>query len=344
MTRRSKSHTWRKTWLQALCVLVLLLGLALFWALKPLSMRSDVVDLTIEPGTSVRGVAQAVADSGIEVWPTGLWLLMRLSGQSRQLRAGSYELMPGASAWDVVKKLIRGDQSLKSITVIEGWTLAQMRRLVDQADGLKHDTLGLSDAQLMAKLGRPDTTAEGRFFPDTYNYGKGTSDLRLYQRALQAMDRQLAKAWQGRAAGIELKSADQALILASIIEKETGQAKDRSMISSVFHNRLRLGMPLQTDPTVIYGLGSQFDGNLRRKHLVTDHPWNTYTRSGLPPTPIALPGRAALRAAVTPAASQALYFVARGDGSSQFSDDLAAHNAAVARYQLHRAPPLGKAQ
>jgi UPF0755 protein len=317
---------------------------ALFWALKPLSLRSDVVDLTIEPGTSVRGVAQAVVDSGVDVWPGGLWLLMRISGQSRQLRAGSYEITSGTSAWDLVKKLVRGDQSLKSITVIEGWTLAQMRRWVDQADGLRHDTQGWTDGQLMAQLGRADMPAEGRFFPDTYNYGKGTSDLRLYQRALQAMDRQLDRAWQGRAAGIALKTPDEALILASIIEKETGQAKDRAMISSVFHNRLRMGMPLQTDPTVIYGLGSSFDGNLRRKHLVTDHPWNTYTRTGLPPTPIALPGRAALRAAVTPAASQALYFVARGDGSSQFSDDLAAHNAAVQRYQLQRLVPSGKAQ
>ncbi len=309
-----------------------------------MSLRSDTVDLYIEPGTSVRGVAQTVADSGVDVWPTGLWLLMRLSGQSRMLRAGSYEITPGTSPWALVSKLIRGDQNLKSITVIEGWTLAQMRRLVDQAEGLRHDTQGLSDGQLMAQLGHPEWAAEGRFFPDTYNYGKGSSDLRLYQRALQSMQRQLAKAWQGRAEGIELTSADQALTLASIIEKETGQGRDRPLISAVFHNRLRLGMPLQTDPTVIYGLGAQFDGNLRRKHLQTDHPWNTYTRHGLPPTPIALPGRAALRAAVAPAHSPALYFVARGDGSSEFSNDLAAHNAAVARYQLQRAAPPGKAQ
>jgi UPF0755 protein len=327
-----------------LTLVTLLLLAGLWWAWTPMALRTDTVDLNIEPGTSVRGVAQAVAGSGVDVWPAGLWMLMRLSGQSRMLRAGSYEITAGTSPWALVKKLVRGDQSLKSLTVIEGWTVAQMRRLVDQAEGLRHETLGWSDAQLMAQLGRPKQTAEGRFFPDTYNYGKGTSDLRLYQRALQAMDRQLSKAWQGRAAGIALKTPDEALILASIVEKETGQARDRPMIASVFHNRLQLGMPLQTDPTVIYGLGQHFDGNLKRKHLVTDHPWNTYTRQGLPPTPIALPGRAALRAAVVPAQSRALYFVARGDGSSEFSNDLAAHNAAVARYQLHRIQPPGKAQ
>jgi UPF0755 protein len=344
MATRNKSPIWRRPWLQALTLVALLLLAGLWWSLTPMALRTDTVDLNIEPGTSVRGVAQAVVDSGVDAGPTGLWLLMRLSGQSRMLRAGSYEITAGTSPWALVKKLVRGDQSLKSLTVIEGWTVAQMRRQVDQAEGLRHETLGWSDAQLMAQLGRPNQAAEGRFFPDTYNYGKGTSDLRLYQRALQAMDRQLAKAWQGRAAGIELKTPDEALILASIIEKETGQARDRPMIASVFHNRLQLGMPLQTDPTVIYGLGAHFDGNLRRKHLTTDHPWNTYTRLGLPPTPIALPGRAALRAAVVPAQSRALYFVARGDGSSEFSNDLAAHNAAVARYQLHRIQPPGKAQ
>jgi len=191
----------------------------------------------------------------------------------------------------------------------------------------------LSDEEVMSHLGLAGVAPEGRFFPDTYMVGKGTSDLKLLQRAAQAMQRQLSLAWETRDMGLPLKSADEALILASIIEKETGLVSDRPMISSVFINRLRINMPLQTDPTVIYGLFEQFDGNLRRVDLQTDHPWNTYTRRGLPPTPIAMPGKGALHAALHPATSQALYFVARGDGSSQFSNTLDDHNAAVNRYQ-----------
>jgi UPF0755 protein len=190
----------------------------------------------------------------------------------------------------------------------------------------------------MALLGRPGQAPEGRFFPDTYAHGKGDSDVRILSRAMKAMDRQLANAWLARAERNELTTAEQALILASIVEKETGKASDRRMISSVFHNRLRVGMPLQTDPTVIYGMGEAFDGNLRRRDLQTDHPWNTYTRKGLPPTPISMPGKAALLAAVQPERSQAFYFVARGDGSSEFSANLEDHNAAVDRYQRRRQP------
>ncbi len=342
---KRKTSLWRAPGLWAVLIaLKLCSAIVLYWVFTPMDQRTPVVDLSIEPGTSVRGVAEAVVASGVEVSPRALWLMMRLSGQSRQLRAGSYELTQGTTPWQLLQKLVRGDQSLRALTVVEGWTLTQMRRLIDQADGLRHDTQGLSDDDLMSKLGRAGVPAEGRFFPDTYTYGKGSSDLRIYQRALQAMDRQLARAWQARSADGVLTSPEQALILASIVEKETGRASDRALISSVFHNRLRIGMPLQTDPTVIYGLGERFDGNLKRIHLRTDHPWNTYTRPGLPPTPIALPGKAALWAAVQPAQSRALYFVARGDGSSQFSDDLAAHNAAVERYQLRRQGPSSKAQ
>ena len=327
-----------------LIAMTISLACALFWVFAPMAQREAVVDLSIEPGTSVRGVAEAVVASGVDVSPQAFWLLLRLSGKSRQLRAGSYEVTLGTSPWQLMQKLVRGDQSLRTLTVVEGWTLAQMRKWVDQAEGLRHDTLGLSDADLMARLGRAGLSAEGRFFPDTYTYGKDTPDWRIYERALKAMDRQLARAWQARSERSVLLSPEHALILASIVEKETGLASDRAMISSVFHNRLRIGMPLQTDPTVIYGLGSGFDGNLKRIHLRTDHPWNTYTRNGLPPTPIALPGKAALWAAVQPAPSKALYFVARGDGSSQFSDDLPSHNAAVERYQLRRQSSPAKAQ
>lgn len=185
----------------------------------------------------------------------------------------------------------------------------------------------------MQKLGAPGTPAEGRFFPDTYTYSRGSSDLAVLKRALHAMDRKLAQAWEQRAPDSPLKSPEQALVLASIVEKETGRPSDRPEIAGVFTNRLRIGMLLQTDPTVIYGMGEAFDGNLRRRDLLKDTPWNTYTRPGLPPTPIAMPGQAALLAAVKPARTQALYFVARGDGSSQFSATLEEHNRAVNKYQ-----------
>lgn len=344
----AKRKTPKRTiirWVSGLALgLLLSVGTSCYWILTPLSLKSDVVDLAIEPGTSVRGVAQTIVASGVDTSPRALWLWFRLSGQSRTLRAGSYEITTGTSPWKLLQKLVRGDESLRALTIPEGWSLAQMRRLIDQAEGLRHETRGMSDAELMAHLGRPGLWAEGRFYPDTYTYGKGSSDVRIYQRALQAMERQLGRAWNVKNSGLALESSEQALILASIIEKETGQAGDRPLISAVFHNRLRLKMPLQTDPTVIYGLGSDFDGNLKRIHLRTDHPWNTYTRNGLPPTPIALPGKAALLAAVQPASNQALYFVARGDGSSQFSQTLEEHNAAVERYQLRRQNASGKAQ
>lgn len=303
------------------------------WVLRPLPLKSPTVDVSIEPQTSVRGMAQATVAAGVDVDPTLLYWLFRLSGQSRNLRAGSYEITQGQTAWDWVRKLSRGEENLRAVSLIDGWTFRQFRQALDKADGLKHETRGLSDADIMARLGQTGVAAEGRFFPDTYTYGKGTSDWRVLERAAKAMQRQLERVWAQRSPGSVLQNPEEALILASIVEKETGSAADRAMIASVFHNRLRLGMPLQTDPTVIYGLGESFDGNLRRNDLRTDHPWNTYTRKGLPPTPIAMPGRQALLAAVQPAQSQALYFVARGDGSSVFSRSLDEHNAAVNRYQ-----------
>ena len=306
------------------------------WVLRDLPLSREVVELTIEPGTSVRGIDQLSVDSGVEVNPDLLYWFIRLSGQSRLLRAGSYEVKTGESAWDLLQKLSRGEESLQALVLVEGWTFRQFRAALDRSEHLQHLTRGQTDEAIMAQLGRSDQAAEGRFFPDTYTHGKGDSDLRIMHRAMKAMDRQLANIWQARAERIELTNAEQALILASIVEKETGKASDRRMISSVFHNRLRVGMPLQTDPTVIYGMGEAFDVNLRRRDLQTDHPWNTYTRKGLPPTPIAMPGKAALLAAVQPERSDAFYFVARGDGSSAFSKNLDDHNAAVDRYQRRR--------
>ena len=304
-----------------------------YWAWTPLSLKTPTVDLSIDPQTPVKEMAQVVVDAGVDTHPWLVYAFFRASGQSRKLRAGSYELNQGNTPMDLLRKLTRGEESLQAVALIDGWTFTQFRAALNKAEGLKHDTQGMSDAQIMAKLGIQGVAAEGRFFPDTYTYGKGTSDLRVLTRAAHAMDKQLAAAWAHRLPNIQVNTPEEALILASIVEKETGRESDRTTISRVFHNRLAIGMPLQTDPTVIYGLGSSFDGNLRRADLQTDHPWNTYTRKGLPPTPIAMPGRNALKAAVQPAESDALYFVARGDGTSQFSATLDEHNAAVNRYQ-----------
>ena len=304
-----------------------------WWVLTPMSLPTPTVDVSIEPQTPVRGIAQAVADAGVDVPPVVLYAFFRASGQSRKLRAGSYELSQGNTPLDLLRKLSRGEESLKAISLIDGWTFRQFRAALSKAEGLKHDAKDLSDDELMAKLGMPGVAPEGRFFPDTYTYGKGTSELHVMERAAKAMTKQLAAAWGQRQSDIQIKTIDEALILASIVEKETGRESDRTTISRVFHNRLAVGMPLQTDPTVIYGMFDNFDGNLRRADLRTDHPWNTYTRKGLPPTPIAMPGRNALKAAVQPAPSNALYFVAKGDGTSYFSATLEEHNAAVNRYQ-----------
>jgi UPF0755 protein len=274
-----------------------------------------------------------VADAGVRVPWQLLYGWFRFSGQDRQIRAGSYELEQGVTPRLLLNMLVRGEEATRSIVLVEGWSFRQVRAALAKAEQLKPETLGQSDEELMARLGKPGLHPEGRFFPDTYTYSKGSTDLALLQRAMRAMDKKLEAAWAARASDLPLKTADEALILASIVEKETGVAKDRAEIAAVFINRLRAGMPLQTDPTVIYGLGMRFDGNLRKKDLQADTPWNTYLRPGLPPTPIAMPGKAALLAAVQPAQSKSLYFVSRGDGSSHFSTSLDEHNRAVNRYQ-----------
>ncbi|MFZ2123214.1 MAG: endolytic transglycosylase MltG [Rhodoferax sp.] len=320
--------------IQFFLVLALALGgLAFWWLNHDLPLTAATLDLSVEPGTTPRGVAQATVDSGVQTSPALLYWWFRLSGQARQIKAGSYALETGLTPYRLLAKLTRGDEALRSVTLVEGWTFKQVRAALLKAEHLKPDSKGLSDALIMEQLGLPGRHPEGRFYPDTYTYAKGSSDLKVLLRALHAMDKQLTQAWQARAVDTPLKAPEDLLILASIIEKETGQPSDRPMVASVFSNRLRLGMMLQTDPTVIYGLGEGFDGNLRRRDLLADTPWNTYTRNGLPPTPIAMPGKASLLAAAKPANSRALYFVARGDGSSQFSDSLDAHNRAVNKFQ-----------
>jgi UPF0755 protein len=300
---------------------------------QPLIITSATLDLSIEPGTSPRGVAQDAVDSGVQTSPTLLYWWFRLSGDARLIKAGSYELEAGLTPRNLLAKLTRGEEALRSVTLVDGWTFKQVRLALSKAERLTPDTQGLEPSFIMQRLGQPQRQPEGSFYPDTYTYAKGSSDLKVLQRAMRAMDHHLAQAWSQRAANSPLKSPEELLTLASIVEKETGRASDRPLVSAVFNNRLRIGMMLQTDPTVIYGLGDKFDGNLRRRDLLTDTPWNTYTRAGLPATPIAMPGKASLLAAAQPAQSRALYFVARGDGSSQFSDTLDAHNRAVNKYQ-----------
>lgn len=308
-------------------------GGAAWWANQKLVLTADSVDLSIEPGTSVRGVAQAASDAGVQVDPALLYWWFRLSGEARQIKAGSYEIDANTTPRSLLRKLVRGEESLRTLTLVDGWNFKQVLEALLKEELLTHTTRGLEPDLIMSMLGRPGVHPEGRFYPDTYNYAKGSSDLAVLKRAMRAMDKKLEWAWSQRQPNTILKTPEQALILASIVEKETGRASDRAMIAGVFTNRLRIGMLLQTDPTVIYGLGENFDGNLRRRHLQADTPWNTYTRGGLPPTPIAMPGKASLLAAVQPANTKALYFVARGDGTSQFSASLEEHNRAVNKFQ-----------
>ena len=315
---------------------LLIFGGGLWWLHEPIALRlqpgSAVVDLEIEPGTTANGVAEAVVASGGEASLLLLQAWFRFSGQARLIKAGSYELVSGTSPRKLLNMLVRGEETLKSVTLVEGWTFTQVRAALQKADQLVPDTVAQTPEAIMAQLGKPGVHPEGRFFPDTYTYAKGSSDLAVLKRAARAMDKRLDAAWSLRSLDTPLKSPDQALILASIVEKETGKPGDRGQIGGVFSNRLRLGMPLQTDPSVIYGIGSQFDGNLRKRDLQSDTPYNTYTRTGLPPTPIAMPGKAALLAAVQPAPTKALYFVSRGDGTSEFSENLDGHNRAVNKY------------
>ncbi len=321
--------------LLALIVLVgsALGGAAYWWLHQPLELGTQPLELAIEPGTTPRGIARDAVAAGVRTDARLLYAWFRFSGQDRAIKAGNYEIPPGTTPIGLLQKLARGEEALRAFTLVEGWNWRQVRQALAREEQLQHDAATLTDEALMARLGRPGVHPEGRFFPDTYTYAKGSSDIALLRRALHAMDRHLEAAWAQRAADTPLKSADEALILASIVEKETGKASDRGRIASVFTNRLRAGMLLQTDPTVIYGLGEKFDGNLRRRDLQTDQPWNTYTRAGLPPTPIAMPGKASLLAAVQPDPTGALYFVAKGDGTSHFSASLQEHNRAVNRYQ-----------
>lgn len=323
----------RKLFLFGALMLTVLAAAFAWVALSPIGMQREPVEFTIAPGSSLRAVTREIAAAGAELDPWLLLLLGKLLRVEASIKAGSYQIGQGVTPLDLLRKLSRGDVTQAELAFIEGWTFRQMRERLDAHPDLQHDTSGLSEAEIMRLLGAPNDAAEGLFFPDTYLFAKRSSDVDLLARAYRAMRRHLAREWPTREEGLPYRDAYQALIMASIIEKETGRDVDRAQIAGVFVNRLRQGMLLQTDPTVIYGLGERFDGNLRKRDLLADTPYNTYARTGLPPTPIAMPGLASLQAALHPSRTEALYFVARGDGSSHFSRTLDEHRQAVTRYQ-----------
>ncbi|MEJ7804973.1 MAG: endolytic transglycosylase MltG [Telluria sp.] len=304
-----------------------------YWAGQPITSSGEPVEFAIKPGSGVGVASQQIARAGVPVNPYMFSMLARVMRSDAKIKAGTYELKPGTSPRALINQLVRGEFAQESLTIIEGWTFRQMRAAVAASKSLNHDTATWSDKELMAKISTEYKDPEGLFFPDTYLFAKGSSDLKIYKQAHALLLERLASAWAKRDASLPYKTPYEALIMASIVEKETGQKSERAMIAGVFVNRLRQGMMLQTDPTVIYGMGESYAGNIRKKDLETDTPYNTYMRAGLPPTPISLPGVQSLAAALGPAKTEALYFVSRGDGSSKFSDNLPDHNKAVNQYQ-----------
>ena len=313
----------------------------------PIGGTAAGATVEVASGDAFPTVLRKLRESGVSHGTDLQWrLLARQTNTASQLKVGEYALAPTLTPRELMQRMREGRTLQYRFTLVEGWNIRQVRAALRNASPLQQKTAQMSDAELMAALGHPGQHPEGRFLPETYVYTRSESDLDVLKRAYAAMEKALAAAWEARAPGIPLQSAEEALILASIIEKETGIAEERPAIAGVFARRLKIGMPLQTDPTVIYGIGSGYDGNIRRRDLTTDTPYNTYTRKGLTPTPIAMPGADALRAAVNPADGDALYFVAVGDGSGRhiFSATLAEHNAAVARYLVTRRETLRKAE
>lgn len=302
----------------------------------PIKLDAATMEVDLKAGSSLRSISQQLVDQGILHEPWSFVLLVRAFGKASEVKAGNYLINSGISHYDLFETLTRGNTMQASITFIEGWTFSQMRDALNRNEFIKHLTMAYTDQQIMEKIGAKEQSPEGLFFPDTYYFSRGMSDQEILQRAYIAMQTKLNAAWQQRDSGLPYKSPYEALIMASIVEKETGKGDERAMIAGVFMHRLRIGMRLQTDPTVIYGMGEKFDGNLRKKDLLNDTEFNTYTRTGLPPTPIAMPGLAAIEAALHPKKTKALYFVGKGDGSHAFSTTLKEHNRAVTRHQLQR--------
>ena len=311
-------------------------GYAAWYALTPLDAARYPAEFQVTRGSGLRSTARQIDASGIPLGRIQFELLARGLGKSRDIKAGSYELTAAVNPLQLLDKLTRGDMTQGELTLIEGWTFRKLRAAMAANTDLRGDSRNLQDAEILKRLGAGEEQPEGLFFPDTYLFSKGGSDLDVLGRAYRYMQRQLAAEWEARDPKTPLRTSYEALIMASIVEKETGSAAERDMIAGVLANRLRIGMRLQADPTVIYGLGKDFDGNLRKRDLLADGPYNTYVRAGLTPTPISMPGLASLRAAMRPAQTQAIYYVSRGNGTSEFSRTLEEHNRAVAKYQLKR--------
>jgi len=318
----------------ALLGLLAAAGYAAWYATTPVRIAAFPAEFEIPAGTGLRAAVRRMEQAGISVRPLHFELMARALGREPQIKAGFYQIPAPATPLQLLDKLARGEVMQAELQMIEGSTFGQLRAALNGSAVLRHDSAGLSDAELLRRVGASEKHPEGLFFPDTYVFDRGSSDLAVLRRAYQVMQERLAREWAQRAANVPYRTPYEALIMASIVEKETGRAEERDQIAGVMVNRLRVRMALQADPTVIYGLGDSFDGNLKKVHLKTDGPYNTYTRRGLPPTPIALPGEASLRAALRPAQADAYYYVSRGDGTSQFSRTLREHNRAVSQYQL----------
>jgi UPF0755 protein len=317
----------------AILVSVLVAAWCVYYPVHELKLKSSPLQFSISAGSSLRSAAQQMVEAGVLDSALAFEVLTRVFGDPKNIKAGNYEVERGVTPINLIEKITRGNTTTLAITFVEGWTFRQIRKTLDEHPSLTHDTRGLSDVDVLRRLGIDLPAAEGLFFPDTFHFSAGVSDLSILKRAYDLMQKHLAANWAQRSPGLPLSTPYEALILASIVEKETGKAVDRPLISAVFVNRLKIGMRLQTDPTVIYGIGERFDGNLRKQDLLTDTPYNTYTRAGMPPTPIAMPSLASLQATLHPAPSNALYFVAKGDGGSHFSRSLEEHDRAVTKYQ-----------
>jgi len=330
-----------KMWIKRLLVLAALaaltgLGALAWYGNRPLQIEPLPKTLNVTPGTNLRSLSTMLEREGVVRNAQVFWLLGRVLGRAGTLKVGVYLLDRPLTPLELYTKIQRGEVSQAVVQFIEGWNWREVRAELAAQPLLKNDSARMSDAEILQAIGAEESHIEGLLFPDTYFYAPHTSDLSVLRRAYRRQHEKLMAAWETRAPGLPYRSPYDALIMASIVEKETGAASERPRIAGVFLNRLRRGMRLQTDPTVIYGLGNRFDGNLRKIDLQRDTPYNTYTRAGLPPTPIAMPSEAAIHAALNPAKTDALYFVARGDGTHVFSSTLDAHNRAVNRYQRYQ--------
>ena len=326
-----------KTWLLVACVALIGLSAWLaYYAVTPLNLAPSSQEIVIQPKSGLRSIANQLVAQGVIQEPWRFIVLAKLLNKESTLQAGNYTLNKNVSPYQLLLSLNNGKATQGSITFIEGRTFAQMREKMARNDALKQTVTHFSEAEILKLVGSNRTKAEGLFFPDTFYFDRNTADTVILQRSYDAMQSKLETAWQKRAPNLPYKNSYEALIMASIVEKETGKASERAMIAGVFINRLRVGMRLQTDPTVIYGMGDEYQGNIRKKDLLRDTPYNTYTRDGLPPTPIAMPGLAAIEAALHPETTKALYFVGKGDGSHAFSNSLQEHNRAVVKYQLKK--------